>query len=759
MFSDSFRSPLQGVSQQAPRDRLDGQCTAQVNLLADPVDGLVMRPPLEFMTELVGVSKDSTVYSFKYEGKEFELFLTATTAALYSITDDVQYTLSGALPAYMSDTMDLAAVSDIILISNPEVTVTQATASTSENTDSALIFCKGGVTTYTYTIDVGALNYSYTPGTTSQASGTNIITELYTLMAADTALTTNYNVAQKDNVIWLQRKNGSVPDVQVSDSGVGTDMVLVFDEVDDVADLPPYAPPDYTVTVRNDLTTEKDDYYLSFFQLVDGFGNNGTWVEAPKAGIQNEFNLNTMPHQVTIDTGAETFSIATAAWEPRRVGDETSNPTPSFVGKTINFMSAFQGRLVLLSDTAVLSRTGDPLEVYKKSATTIDLDDPIDMYNSIERPERLDFAIQFNQNLIVYSETTQFLIPGESKLTPENAAMVVSSTLSASAAARPVTTGLSVVHSYPYGAFSGMYEVFPTTLVDATQYDKITAHVSTYITGTIRCIESATNFDSLYIMSDDPRTLYVYKYLYSENKKVQSAWSKWQFDVDVIHYYVSTDKLYVTYVTDTDEVCLGLIELNSPKETSLDYTVFLDHRSVVDMVDGVFTAPYDVDVNAMKVVLIETTPGLEAGISDYNAGTGEVTTLFTEYTGKAVIGYPMYFEYIPTIPFVKDEKGVVIGTAVMNIFRYRASVRDTGSFFVDVIDTDGNTVSTREVSSNYADGDSEYDALNLFTGTRMIPFGRQNIKYNIKFYGTTYIPFNLLDLEYEFRWFLKGRRV
>ncbi|HVH93234.1 MAG TPA: hypothetical protein VM783_17855 [Candidatus Acidoferrum sp.] len=45
-FEASYKPPLQGVSQQIPEERLPGQVTAQVNMLADPVTGLRRRPGL-----------------------------------------------------------------------------------------------------------------------------------------------------------------------------------------------------------------------------------------------------------------------------------------------------------------------------------------------------------------------------------------------------------------------------------------------------------------------------------------------------------------------------------------------------------------------------------------------------------------------------------------------------------------------------------------------------------------------------------------
>ena len=43
IYEGTYRSLIQGVSQQTPQERLDGQLGAQVNMLSDPVNGLRRR--------------------------------------------------------------------------------------------------------------------------------------------------------------------------------------------------------------------------------------------------------------------------------------------------------------------------------------------------------------------------------------------------------------------------------------------------------------------------------------------------------------------------------------------------------------------------------------------------------------------------------------------------------------------------------------------------------------------------------------------
>lgn len=58
-LESSYKSLLQGVSQQIPRERLPGQLTAQLNMLADPVTNLRRRPGAQFLKSRAWLDVDA----------------------------------------------------------------------------------------------------------------------------------------------------------------------------------------------------------------------------------------------------------------------------------------------------------------------------------------------------------------------------------------------------------------------------------------------------------------------------------------------------------------------------------------------------------------------------------------------------------------------------------------------------------------------------------------------------------------------------
>lgn len=761
MLDGAFKSPLQGVSQQAPRDRLDGQCVSQVNLIADPVKVLTRRPPLEYLNK-VDIDDSYKWLNFKFQDTLYYLFHKIGSVKLYDIMADTELTLSGSVPSYIGNNMCVASIDDDVIMCNQDVTVEMDNFTEQSCPQTRIVYSRGGVTTYTYSITVDSTTVSYSPNNAANASGSNIINELYTQLIAESAVTNLYNVSRRDNVLMIRCKNvaNPAPVVAVSDGGTGKDLILVRSEINDIGELPPFAYDGMFITVRSDRRSEYDDYYLMYvaeggaaFTLQPGF-----WVENAKPGEKHFFDDSTMPHKLTINKSAGTFTIQEGEYAPRRAGSVLTNPTPSFVGKSINNLSTFQGRLVILTDAVFMSRTNNPLFCFRQTVTTLTDTDPIDIKSSIESPERLNSGIQFNRNFLAYGDSVQFAVLGETKLTPETAALPVLSNFSASRV-RPVPTGLSVMHAYPFGDFSGMYEIFPTTIQDRVQYDKITAHVSNYIEGQVKHMAGATNFDSVYVLADNPDTIYVYKYLYSGEQKVQSAWSKWVFDFDILDFFISVDTMYILYKFNGD-FCLGTIRLDYPEEEGLIYSIYLDNKVYVDVEDGTFLSPYKLDLAKDVLIMLDDQEGVQNPITNFNDDTLE-GQLNINYTGKAVLGRKTYFEYIPNIPLIKDENGKVIGTGIFNILSYRATVRNTSTFFIDIINKKEELISTREYSSNRggAGGDYQYDLLNLYTGIVKIPFHKNNQRFNIRFKDTSYVPFNLIDLEYTGRWFKAGKRI
>ena len=98
-------------------------------------------------------------------------------------------------------------------------------------------------------------------------------------------------------------------------------------------------------------------------------------------------------------TATTTFTVRPFDYRNRDVGDDTTNPMPSFVGGRINKVLFFRNRLALLSgENVVLCRPGTlgiP-DFFVESALTVGTADPIDISAASMFPSELFDGIEIN---------------------------------------------------------------------------------------------------------------------------------------------------------------------------------------------------------------------------------------------------------------------------------------------------------------------------------------------------------------------------
>ena len=173
-------------------------------------------------------------------------------------------------------------------------------------------------------------------------------------------------------------------------------MRVMQDSVNDVTNLPNQCKHGYIVQIKNARMADEDDYYLRF----DGQNNkdgSGAWSECAKPGIAK--TLTNMP-VVIQRTAATTFTVKSFAYEDRRVGDDNTNPLPSFISRDannnfdgrINKVLFFRNRLALLSgENVILCRPGTlgRPDFFAESALATSASDPIDISAASMFPSEL----------------------------------------------------------------------------------------------------------------------------------------------------------------------------------------------------------------------------------------------------------------------------------------------------------------------------------------------------------------------------------
>jgi hypothetical protein len=423
---------------------------------------------------------------------------------------------------------------------------------------------------YTFASDGTATYTTASSSTTGTLSIADIVTNLVSAVNA----ISGYSGSYVGNVIRIRRTD--TRDFNVAVRGGSTDraMTVLKGTANDVSQLPGQCFDGYILKVNNSERSDSDDYYVKFIPDSEGIPGTGYWEETVKPGIATEFNSSTMPHAlIRLSNGdfelkALNSSSAFGGWAPRQVGDLTTNPAPSFVGRTISEMFFFNNRLGFLTeDAVVLSQPGDYFNFFVNSAITISDADPIDLTAASTRPALLKAAIGTPKGLILFAENAQFMLASsEIQFSPSTVKMSEISNYNYRSIARPVNSGISVMFVSESESYSKIMEMAVDSAENRPQVAEITRIIPELIPPDLvwSAVSPNNNFAA---WGTGNNTVYNFKFYNSGNERQIAGWTKWVMPTNVRLFQFDNDTCYVVTYDGTSHV-LGKIQLIDDPDTA-----------------------------------------------------------------------------------------------------------------------------------------------------------------------------------------------
>lgn len=307
------------------------------------------------------------------------------------------------------------------------------------------------------------------------------------------------------------------------------------------------------------VTVTSPDHGLSTGDQIElkVLSGNALPVNAIKAITVTDANTFTY----TVTTGGASFNTSLAyglantetlpKWGERTVGDLDTAPNPSFVGQQLNNIFFFRNRIgFLASDNVILSRSRELFNFFPETVTTIIDSDPIDVAASHTKVSILKHALTMGEELILFSEKSQFILKAsEDSLTPKSTYIVVATEFDSNTTANPVSAGSSVYFLTKKGGYSGVREYIKQPDVQVKDASDITIHVPKYIPDTVFKLTTSSNENILALLPDMSQkthtfddSIYINRWLYGENyQKVLNAWF-------VIHLGVQYKVLNIDFI-------------------------------------------------------------------------------------------------------------------------------------------------------------------------------------------------------------------
>ena len=814
VVSRAIPTLLRGVSQAADSTKQADHADIQDNANSNPVQGLSKRSGSQFITTLsnsaIGnvhiqtINRDTTErYVAIFSNGNVKVYELDGTELTVHKPDGTAY-LNTSNPRSQIKTVTIA---DFTFVVNTSITTAMDSAVSAGNITQAVVFINqvSDKTTYSITVD----GVTVTDDTTNDAtlSTTQVASDL--VSGLNSGLT-GFTIARNGPVIHIKKNDGSNFSIDGTDSQGNTQLTVVKDSVQRFTDLPTVSPNGYVVEIKGDEATNFDNYYVKFVTNNGGAFEEGQWEETVEAGIPFKFDYATMPHVLirqadgnfrfakvdgdSYTAAGQTFSLP--KWGERTVGDQDSAPNPSFIGATINNVFFFRNRLGFLADdNVVLSRVAEFFNFFPETVISVIDSDPIDVGASHTKVAILKHAVTMGEQLILFSDQTQFVLTSSSDtLTPKTANVVVATEFESSDSAQPVGSGSSIYYLTQKGSFAGVREYITQENVAIKEASNITIHVPRLIPSNIFKLAVSTNEDVLVLLgTDNPNKLYINRWLYGENfQKILNSWSTYTFNsarsirnID----FIGTDLFCV--VEEANGTTLEKIPFEAEfREANSEFEFHLDHK-VTEATTGVsvaynastdvstFTVPYRLRAN-MNIVgrylaSGETstfvnpqgnTVSLKAGqqIQTTNATNGSTSTITANgdfRNSKFIIGEPFLMHYRFSQQRLTEGAGqrseFISGR--LQLHHFYIKFEDTGFFRVEVTPENRDTSTHKFTGRLLGAASAAIGQINLETGTFRVPIMSRADRVDIDVKNDTFLPTQLSSAEYEAMFYMRSRRV
>ena len=436
--------------------------------------------------------------------------------------------------------------------------------------------------------NLGTATYT-TPADTS--SGVlSVATVTSSLVSAINGSIAGFTAEAVGNVIKISRTGGGEYNIAVRGGTTNTSMTALKGVARDVADLPSQGWDGFVIKVNNTDDETADDYYVQFETQSAGVPGAGSWTETVAPGIKTTINSSTMPHALirqadgTFTLDALNSDSAFGGWAPRVVGDEDTNPEPSFVGHTITNMFFYANRLGFLSqDAVVMSQPGDYFNFFSASALTVSDVDPIDLTASATKPAILKAAVGTAKGLILFAESSQFLLStDEVVFSSATAKLKEISNYFYRSRVIPLNSGVSVSFISESNTYSKVLEMAVDSVQNRPVVADITRIIPEYLPSSLEWGAVSANNNFL-VFGNKSQDVYTFKFFNNGDERQLAGWTRWIFPDPVELWAFEDDKCFIVTRDETSHHLLTSKLTDDPADAPLSvgfsaFTPRLDYQ-------------------------------------------------------------------------------------------------------------------------------------------------------------------------------------
>lgn len=679
--------------------------------------------------------------------------------------------------AYLKDAapedIELLTINDFTFVLNKNKTTAMKTTTSPAQPNEAFVVIRTVAYNADYKVTINGTTKTHTTpqtvtGVTTDAG--SIATALATQLSSISGITAT-QVGPGIHVVGT-----SAFTISTSGSSSEEGLFAFQDQINLTSRLPNQCDNNYVVRVTNSDDVSADDIYLKFKTSNNAATGPGVWEETIAPGLKFDIDETTMPHQLVRQANG-VFKYETVAWDDRLVGDDITNPIPSFIGQKIKNMFFYRNRLGLLAnESVIMSRAGDYFNFFANSSQVVAPDDPIDLQATSVRPVTLNYTLSTSVGLIVFGPNEQFVLSTDADvLSPTTTKINTISTFECDASVDAVAVGTVQAFISKSNLYSKLFLMLNIQKESAATVDEATRNVPEYVPNGIDTLVASPAMSIISLGKTGSDTVYQHRFFLQGDNRVQT-WYKWKLTGDLrLQFFDNTTFFAVTssggnvYLTSYDltqssesgyltlptgektDVCLDMFNINPSRA----YSSTTKKTTV--------TLPFDhITGKKLAVVAIGTYIGDIISATDESEGsvtyfedaaiTNNTVQLNGDYRGRdLIIGYvyDMSVE-LPTLYAVQTEgqRSVSDSTADLILHRIKVSTGLSGPVTYKINITgkdDWSNVVNVTLPNTYVLNNVNLSA----SAIHDVPIYQRNENLTIKIVGDTPFPVSLLNVVWE----------
>lgn len=677
-----------------------------------------------------------------------------------------------------ADDIEFLTLNDYTFVLNKKKVVAMKAATTAALAKQAMVVVTVVAYNSKYQVVLNGTTYSYTTPADTSAGIADTQTITSNLATAINGVG-GFTAVAVGPGIYISNASSFTIETRGSSQEEG---VFAFqDQIATISKLPAQCKNGYKVQVVNSQDLDVDDMWVEFRTTNNQNYGPGVWEETNAPGITYQLDELTLPHQLVRQSDGS-FTFGPVTWEDRVVGDNETNPLPSFVGSTINNIFFYRNRLGFLSNEAVvLSKAGDYFNFFVTTALTVSDDDPIDITASSARPVTLNYVLPASVGLVLYGQNDQYLLTTDSDiLSPKTAKINTLSNYECEPGVNAVPLGTTQAFINKSPLYARVFELFEISNDRPPFMYEQSKPVPELIPSTVNSFISSPGLSIISLGTKLTDTLYQYKFLQDGEKRPAQSWYKWKLTGTLLDQFFDASTFY-TIVTDgtsvqvlsydlsqaneegfltlptgeRTDVCLDWFDTNpyrtytSGTDTTRVYLPF-NHITgktfTVMALGGFIGGSNDVSSQSVGAILYPTVQG--------SAGAYYVD-IVGDYRGRdLIIGYIYNMEVeLPKFFLTKSETDSSATDYTSDLIIHRLNVATglsgpvTYQINITGLPTWNDVVSVTQPNA-YLLNNVNMQA----TATHVVPVYQRNKNLSVKIVGDTPFPVSILSLTWEGRY-------